>query len=37
MRKDGFVEILSPGELLGKDIVLAGAYYLNAEMMNTSE
>jgi cobalt-zinc-cadmium efflux system membrane fusion protein len=37
MRKDGFVEILSPGDLLGKEVVLTGAYYLNAEMMDTSE
>ncbi|KPL25638.1 MAG: hypothetical protein AMS23_04850 [Bacteroides sp. SM1_62] len=32
LQKDGFVEILSPESLLGKSIVLAGAYYLNAEM-----
>jgi cobalt-zinc-cadmium efflux system membrane fusion protein len=32
LRKDGFVEILSPEVLLDKNIVLAGAYYLNAEM-----
>jgi cobalt-zinc-cadmium efflux system membrane fusion protein len=37
MRKDGFVEILSPGDLLDKDVVLTGAYYLNAEMLNTEE
>lgn len=32
LRKDGFVEILSPENLLTKNIVLAGAYYLNAEL-----
>lgn len=32
LRMDGFVEILSPGDLLTKNIVLAGAYYLNAEL-----
>jgi hypothetical protein len=32
LRKDGFVEILSHENLLSKNIVVAGAYYLNAEM-----
>jgi cobalt-zinc-cadmium efflux system membrane fusion protein len=35
LQKDGFVEILSPESYLNKNLVLAGAYYLNAEM--TSE
>ncbi len=30
--QDGFVEIISPDNLLGKEIVLAGAYYLNASI-----
>lgn len=32
LQMDGFVEILSPEDLLTKNIVLAGAYYLNAEL-----
>jgi cobalt-zinc-cadmium efflux system membrane fusion protein len=32
LRKDGYVEILSPETLPGDDLVTAGAYYLNAEL-----
>jgi membrane fusion protein, heavy metal efflux system len=37
LRKDGFVEILSPESLPDKDLVVAGAYYLNAEMSSEEE
>ncbi|MFC2116703.1 efflux RND transporter periplasmic adaptor subunit [Bacteroidota bacterium] len=30
--QDGFVEIISPGNLLEKELVLAGAYYLNSAL-----
>jgi cobalt-zinc-cadmium efflux system membrane fusion protein len=32
LRKDGFIEILSPEEVLSENIILSGAYYLNAEL-----
>lgn len=32
LRRDGFVEILSPESLLNETIILTGAYYLNAEL-----
>jgi cobalt-zinc-cadmium efflux system membrane fusion protein len=32
LQKDGFVEILTPEAYQGKNLVLAGAYYLNAEI-----
>lgn len=32
IRQDGYVEIKSPGNLAGREIVTAAAYYLNAEL-----
>ena len=37
LRKDGYVEILSPESLPDKDLVISGAYYLNAEMSGEEE